>query len=222
MKRLLIVLAVAVLGLIGTLVLSCVGFMVLGFLFADGESTPRVKPPGEAAFGTANSAISRYEDEAGFGNDPEAVAIARDYSQKMKLATDLFFEGGKQRAVSMTDGVFITYCRKDYKSCVLLVHVPQLRQYKGDVRDGLADVAWAVAQDVAADGGVAPDAELAVGLRGTLLYGPVMVGDMQGPPSQSGLDRDDLYRFFAEEQAADDVAEPEAEVVAEVEPEPQP
>jgi hypothetical protein len=58
-----------------------------------------------------------------------------------------------------------------------VVHVPEYRKFTGDAKKTLAKLAWMVAQNVARDE-LEPGDHLAVGLRGVISYGAVMVGDV--------------------------------------------
>lgn len=160
---------------------------------------------GESEFNAANRLIiSASGDRIAHGNSEIATEIAQEYSDLMKKMTDEFFTGGKQRAVSLTQGKFLTYCRLNPDSCALLVHVPQLRQYKGDVRDTLSEIAWTAARAIAMQHEVADDATLAVGLRGTILYGPVMVNSISAEATGSNLNSDALHRFFRDTPEPDE------------------
>jgi hypothetical protein len=95
----------------------------------------------EDVFDNANRTITSSGGGHAYGNTESAIDMADQYSVMMKSMTDEMFSGGKQRAISLTDGEFLTYCQVNESSCAFLVHVPQLRQYKGEVRDALSSIA---------------------------------------------------------------------------------
>ena len=168
----------------------------------------------EDVFDKANRTITSSGGGHAYGNTETAIVMADQYSVMMKSMSDEMFSGGKQRAISLTDGKFLTYCQSNEDSCAFLVHVPQLRQYKGEVRDALSSIAWTVARAVAAESGLPEDARLGVGLRGTFLYGPVMVAPIATETTSTELKKDELYQFFPLAEAP--VSTPENSVPDEV------
>lgn len=179
----------------------------------------------EDVFDNANRTITSSGGGHAYGNTETAIVMADQYSVMMKSMADEMFSGGKQRAISLTDGKFLTYCQVNDGSCAFLVHVPQLRQYKGEVRDALSSIAWTVARAVVAESDLPENAMLGVGLRGTLLYGPVMVGPIATETTSAELKKDQLYQFFPVEEPVstpENLAPDELDVenAAETEPEP--
>jgi hypothetical protein len=196
-----------VLAFVIVLVLGLMMFVVSNIGKAGGS---RATTPGRAQFDAANRKITRYEGAAAFGNTPEAKAIAEAYSANLKLATESSFTGGKRGSVSFTKGRVLTYCELRDDSCVLLVHVPELRQYKDDARDELAKLAWQTAETTLSEEGVDRRVKLAVALRGALLYGPVMMGEIDPSDRPSGATftgngmnaMERIYPLFAPEPAS--------------------
>ena len=155
--------------------------------------------PGEAQFNAADNQISAFYGETGLGETVEERAIARDFSKVMQEVTAKAFSGGHEATFDPTHGHVITFCRVGPQGCVLLVHVPKLNQYKDDVREALVALAWLSAQRTIRLNLVEPKA-VAMGMRGTLLLGPIVIGGMEGKPtvSTSGLEeRERLFPFFA-------------------------
>jgi WD40 repeat protein len=143
--------------------------------------------------------FSDRDGQVGHGNSPRAVELATAFSNSLKEAHGDFFEVKRKRVLQLSKGNFLTYCELKQGSCCFIVHVPSYRDYDSEAEEVLARLAWATAQQVASlqlsDG----DA-LAVGLRGTLLYGDIMVGklgtDGSGASSYREGNREDLVTFF--------------------------
>jgi hypothetical protein len=173
--------------------------------------------PGQTEFQRADNQIDSYQGTNAYGNSPEAIAIARHFSDAFKIArAGLFTPGSKLEILDHTKGEFITYCELHSQECAFIVHVPDLRKFeenileKVDARKLLAQLAWMTAQRVLKEhSGGKPGMELAVGLRGISQYGPIMIGyyDDNAREPKDGLVKylDDgaqthyLWTFFAPE-----------------------
>ena len=165
---------------------------------------PGRKPatPEEAAFREADRMIVSHKDRVGFGNTAEATAVAERFAAAMKTQQALFFTGGKKGGVSLSDGEFLTYCRMSGPDTCFLVHVPQLKRYKDEVRTALARIAWTTARSALGDR--AGRGEVMVGLRGSALYGVVITGSENAPQITMGtsVPTQPLHSFFAESPQA--------------------
>jgi len=173
--------------------------------------------PGEKEFSRADDQIDSFQGTNAFGNSPEAVKLARHFSDALKAArAQLFTAGVKREILDNTQGEFMTYCELHREECAFIVHVPQLRRFEKDVfetvdaRKMLAQTAWMTAQGVLKEQGAGkPRMELAVGLRGISQYGPMMLGyyEESAKAPEDGLIKylDDrtqthfLWTFFAPE-----------------------
>lgn len=148
--------------------------------------------------------ISRAGGPVGMGNSELAAEIANEFAARLKKLSDATFTGGKDRVLDLTDGEFLTFCEMHEDRCVFLVHVPQYKDYKGEVREQLSTLAWATAVATTSKHLDAGD-RLAVGMRGTLLYGDILVGSHPGYQDAEVADggtKDDLYAFFLPPQIA--------------------
>jgi hypothetical protein len=172
---------------------------------------------GEKEFDNANAQINSFAGKNAFGNSPEAVKLARDFSEAFKAErARRFSSGNKLEILDHTDGEFMTCCELHKEECAFIVHVPQLRKFekdmfaKVDARKSLAQLAWVTAQAVLKKQSAGkPKMELAVGLRGISQYGPIMLGyyDENANAPEDGLVKhlDDgaqtqfLWTFFAPE-----------------------
>lgn len=154
----------------------------------------------KASFDEANGAIASAKRGAVHGNTELARKLAGHYSGVLKQISKDAFSGGKEGVLSRTDGEFVVYCQaNDDESVLFLVHVPELRQYKGDVRDALSVLTWKAAQELVLAAGAPDDIELAIALRGTLLYGPIMIDRVSVVQTADDWHQEDLFRFFAEQ-----------------------
>lgn len=192
--------------LIGLAVLGALGVVGVGGLVLVGTvvNATRVEKPGEAAFRAADQQVAINQGQVASGNTAEARALADAFSKRLKLLQAVSFEGGKDesRRVSLSGGEFLTFCQVQPDGVAFLVHVPQLKAYKGEVREALLDLAWQTAREVTADLRRTADRKLAVGLRGAVLYGALASG--QGADERPAIFRqassvptEELVGFFA-------------------------
>ena len=169
MKKLLIAL-----GVMGVMFLGCAGFFVYRIATTDFSQLEQ-SMPGGSEFHAADQQITSFKGEEAFGNTEEARELAAAFAEITQVATEASFSGGKKGGLSTTKGHFLTYCQLNEDSVCFLVHVPQFKRYKKDVRDSLIELCWASAKlivEKAVDG----DIELAIGLRGSITYGGSAIG----------------------------------------------
>jgi len=184
-----------------------VGLLGLGaatFWLACSAKQDQPRSPAEPAFRAADSCIlTASEGGTAQGNTPEAKQLAERFQKLIEsLAGISFTGGGRKGGPSLTGNRFLTYCEVRADRICFLVHVPQLRNYRGDVRDSLIKLAWMCARQATSDLRKDADRKLAVGLRGSLLYGGLAVGP--GNAKEPALTKNDssvetapLYEFFA-------------------------
>jgi hypothetical protein len=211
---------------VGGVFVLCAGFFGFAIFqgvrqgFQDQQERARNAPPGsaagEAAFRAANLQItSRGSDgTAAWGNSEEARQLAEKFSTTIRVLREAYFTKRKKKsALSLSEGEFLTYCHLDSKACVFLVHVPDLRKFTPEAKSDLADLAWATAQHVVRTNLDDPPPRLAIGTRGILNYGHVLIGSFQ-PDEESEDDgiatRESgtrpeslLHQFFSPEGAAE-------------------
>lgn len=136
-------------------------------------------PAGRLRF-AESEVFSKQDKDAGRGNTSEAKAIAQEFANSIKVASEKAFTGGSKSGIfDFTNGEFLTYCELHAGSCLLLVHVPQYGDYKGESRDVLSKIAWLIAI-AETDGVLSKGDSLAVAMRGQLLYGDILVGRYPG------------------------------------------
>ena len=152
--------------------------------------------PGQEAFNEANSKINVFEGEVGFGNTSAASGLAKKYAARIKQDDHENFEGGEDENTATTKGNFLTYCRETPKEIVLLVRVPNLDTYSGDVRKELLQLAWKAAVELSAELRKGGDRTITVALRGTLLYGGLATGMGNGAPQTETAEAIDVGKLY--------------------------
>ena len=189
------------------LVTGYLGVLLSGGVMAAALLAPEPKPDVATGVPTASSNLDAAEnkirtdaDGIAHGNTDEAKALAKAFAELMQTLRDELFtkrEGG----ISLSGKKFITYCELRDGQCAFVVHVPEYRKFEDDAKDSLAELAWTVAQRTAQEK-LQPGDKLAVGLKGVVLYGSVMVGRVGEPdgeepePETSSDERADLLPFF--------------------------
>ena len=156
---------------------------------------------GEKEFSRADNQIDSFQGTSAFGNSPEAIKLAQQFSESFKTARALAFTPGfKIEILDHTKGEFITYCELHNEECAFIVHVPQLRKFEEniiesvDARKLLAQLAWTTAQGVLKEQSAGkPKMELAVGLRGISQYGPIMLGHYE---ANARVPKDGLIKYL--------------------------
>jgi len=116
---------------------------------------------------------------SGFGNNPEAVALAEAFSKKLKSLREEYFTKGKgdrDLFTALTKSEFPAYCRLSSNACVFLVHVPELRRFTAEAKQSLGRLAWETAQETVKMGVHPPPVRLVVGVKGELSYDPILIG----------------------------------------------
>ncbi|MEA3208789.1 MAG: hypothetical protein QOE70_1846 [Chthoniobacter sp.] len=201
---------VVILLVIGVAFVGFLGFRVVQFVKYVREH-PRQAAPGEAEFREANRQIIANKGTAAFGNNREAIALAQEYSRKLKALREVFFTKGKDDAFSLSKGELLTFCQWNGDSCVFLVHVPELRRFESDAKKSLTDLAWMSAHVVLQAKGGPPPKTVAVGVKGALLYEAILIGDLLSNPAPdgegvkqrgSGITEEKLfYPFFAPKES---------------------
>lgn len=185
-------------------VLGLVPFLLWAFILVVGSrQDARPHAAGEDAFRTANQKIFVFHDRVAFGNTPEAQAMAERFSSILQSMVAIGFTGGGKGGPSLSEGKFLTYCEVRTDRICFLVHVPELRNYKGEVRDMLLKLSWLTAQQVTKERRKDHDVKVAIGLRGALSYGAVAVGMGEAEPQKTlaeVLDEKPLFEFFADAQ----------------------
>jgi hypothetical protein len=205
-------------GIVSTVVALCAygGFVVWAKQQAD--EIPETQRQQNNTLSAAEAKVMGDSQGAAFGNDAKAAKLAKDFSAMMKTKhEELFTREGKTPAVQLSGGEFATYCHLGESGCVFIVHSPSHRKPPGDAQKSLSDIAWMVASSVTSE--LPKGTPLAVGLRGTFVYGSVMTGKTgKDDPEKMDGDRNTLMPFFGKDKPK---GEPQAKPKTEPKGEPQ-
>lgn len=172
---------------------------------SSGSTASRYQSPGAQEFNAANEMIISDQHGVANGNSPEALQIAQRFSNQIAILRNALFSGGDEKAFSLSDGNFVTYCAVNGQRCAIIVHVPQLRKFTGDAKESMNELAWIVAWSAVADSGL-DITELAVGVKGAIQYSAIYTGSFDrtaeeaADPMVTGEGLKDtklLYPFFA-------------------------
>ena len=126
-------------------------------------------------------------------------------------AREFGFSAQEKNSISLSGDEFLTHCELHEKTCAFIVHVPGLRKFSREGKFALNDLGWVIAQNLLAETGFTEDGELAVGLKGIILYDDIRTGSHQKVLNDEdenpglehrGMKREDLLRFFPVPEAA--------------------
>jgi len=187
--------------------LSTAALIIGGFVtyvaLTGSRTTPSTLSPADRAFRDADAEIMAYRGRASHGSSAAARQMAERMSRAMRAMVLLATSGKAPRdGLSLSQGHCLTYVETREGQACFLVHVPSLRRYSDEAKRAMAQLAWRVAADIAADAYGRKDIRVAVGLRGVLLYGAVASGaatEKQPAYIKVGADAlpDHLRDFFA-------------------------
>ena len=140
----------------------------------------------------------------GKGNTPDAIRLSERFAELMESMHHEAFTKTRTK-IKLSFGHYVTWCERHEGTCAFVVHVPEYRKFSPDAKALLDTLAWETAKRVVEDE-LKPGERLAVGLRGPLLYGSIMVGTVGGDGNvggalSTGTDEDSLYPFFDREHA---------------------
>ncbi|MCB9701285.1 MAG: hypothetical protein H6711_05295 [Myxococcales bacterium] len=171
--------------------------LALALSLAACSSEPK---PGQREFDAASSQIASESSGKAFsGNTEAARARAELVSIAVTSLDRQLFAGQDEDKVMTRTESFMVYAQHGAEGVVFLIHVPQFKRYKDEVRETLVKAAWTAARGATADLRAKGPLRLGVGLRGSLLYGAVAVGDADGEPTidiGGAVSTDALYPFF--------------------------
>lgn len=174
----------------------------------------RAKQPGYTPFKQAERFVGRWEGVEGRGNTPKATQAAVSFSTMLKEYRALAISETKSKKSKSNKDHFVTWCEVQGNRCLFIVHVPDLRRFEDDAKTAIGEGAWYAAQISSKLLGLPADAELAVAVRGDVLYDRLITGryvansDSESTLSEENLKKsigktkkgnsidDDLMRYF--------------------------
>lgn len=159
----------------------CATLIALGSVLGCGPARRSAPEPGEQEFRAASLKILAGGDGVAQGNNEEATLFAQEMSDLLGSRDKQYFEGHHQRIVSLTGEKFLTYCQINGDRVAFLIHVPQLKRYKGGVREALIHLAWTTAVHVLSHSDER-FSTVGIGLRGAVFYGGRAIGPINGEP----------------------------------------
>lgn len=182
--------------------------MLIGMDWGLGPTTAakpeRNNPPGYAAFDAAHRATDQSSPQIAGGNTAEAKTIAADFCSSMENLRKVFFVQKGGSSSSSEPKPFHTWCEMHGDSCLLLVHVPDLRKFDSKSKGAICEMAWGAAQGAAGKRLAAGHSgSLAVGVRGFALYERLMEGTLKADgesdaPATSVDDHSEIRRQLQE------------------------
>ena len=170
------------LGIVALVAVLGFGIKHLLGLLADSLPKP-VVPSGPSAtgmieFDEASGRLDTHKGKIAFGNTDEARKLAGEFARILKVGHKPLTEGVRTSRFQPTKGEYITHCELREGRCAFLVYVPDLRRLPKKNKELQAALAWGTAVTLLKDSGRPVGTKLGVGLRGLMLYGHVMTGQL--------------------------------------------
>jgi hypothetical protein len=146
----------------------------LGFYLVYRSASAAARQPGAAEFRDASNLVGPI-GAPGSGNSEKATKMASDMSKLMKDFREQAYSHAAKKSIMDAADEFRTYCYLQEGQCVFLIHVPELRRFKPEAKQSLAESAWFFAQGLLGKRG--ERMRLAVALRGLTSYDRVLTGE---------------------------------------------
>lgn len=190
-------------------------FLMIGAAAGAKLERERARLPGYADYKRAEEYVGSWSGSDGKGNNAKATDAAETFTNVLKAYRTLAVSESKSKKTTGSKDHFITWCEVQGNRCLFIVHVPELRRFEEDAKATLADGAWLAAQVSSKKLDLPADAELAVAIRGDVLYdrlisGRLLVGvDSDAPDfeermkssikrtKKGGALSDELIQYFA-------------------------
>ena len=124
----------------------------------------------EATVQSAESNIITHHKSNDYSNSEAGLELSKAFTTMFK---DLSLES--------TDDLkerheFVTHCQLHDDSVVFLTHVPKLRKFDDESKERFCEMAWLTAQLVKRNSGIPAGIDLAVGVKGNVLYQNIYLG----------------------------------------------
>jgi hypothetical protein len=162
--------------------------------------SPIESTPGQMALQDVERKIVTDAEGTALGNTPQAQEMAKAFGTSMEAVSKVIFALSDKK-VKSSGRPYVTWCELRPGRCAFVAHVPDYRRFGDDAKKLLARMAWQSAQQ-GVKGTLKEGDQLAVGLKGDLLYGAVMLGKVTAAKTnirEIGVDKSRLYPFFANE-----------------------
>jgi len=178
--------------ILGYVVLPISLWWTPGFLFNFPEPTPMAVE--HLAFSDAKTVIISSSG----GNTPDAKKLANAFSVRLgKVINSAIVQKTKFGGEDKINDKFNVFCQLTPNQICFLVKVPSYRRYEDDARNAIADVAWQAGVQTAAEANLPPGSSMAIGLKGHLLFGSVLLGDVdRAQPQQKNAESKRLESYF--------------------------
>ncbi len=150
--------------------------MMLAAAASSKQEQERAKQPGYVQFKQAEKFVGSWAGADGKGNTAKATEAAQNFTTVLKAYRALAVSESKSKKSESSKDHFITWCEVQGNRCLFVVHVPDLRRFKDDAKTAIAEGAWFAAQVSSKKLDLPADAELAVALRGDVLYDRLITG----------------------------------------------
>lgn len=190
--------------------------MMLAAAASSKQEQERAKQPGYAEYKKAENYVGSWSGADGKGNTAKATEAAETFTNVLKAYRSMAVSESKSKKTTGSKDHFITWCEVQGNRCLFIVHVPDLRRFQDDAKTAIAEGAWLAAQVSSKKLDLPVNAELAVALRGDILYDRLITGhrlvgvesdspefeaklkkSMEGTKKSSALD-DELIRYFVD------------------------
>ncbi len=177
--------------------LAIVAFIAQNVADAEPLATGKAVTP-EATLAIAEANIMTANKGVAYSNSQEGLAMAKRFSELFKdfseEATDALSERHE----------FVTHCQIHDDSVAFLVHVPKLRKFDKESKERFCETAWQLAGLVLTESQAVPvGTDLAVGVKGNLLYQNIYFGKFEIPIEEEpqgveamNKDQAKLEKFF--------------------------
>ncbi|MCP5543271.1 MAG: DUF4190 domain-containing protein [Akkermansiaceae bacterium] len=177
------------------IVCSALGLLVGVVFLLSMSRSPSKEPSEREPWQQAAMKVSSSSKNEAFGNTPEAVELARKYGAMMAGLHAVSFESSKG---SKRTPRYVVHCELHEGSCAFLACVPEYRKFTDDAKESLEELAWTTASIVAADDpAVAERDRLCVSLKGLVMFGSVMTGEVGSEhPETKSKDEEEMAPFF--------------------------
>jgi hypothetical protein len=188
--------------------------IVLGAAAGSRNEQSRAKQPGYTQFKQAERFVGHWEGAEGQGNTAKATQAALNFSMMLKEYRAVAVAESKKSKTRSGKDHFVTWCEVQGNRCLFIVHVPELRRFEEEAKVAIGEGAWFAAQISSKTLGLPADVELAVAIRGEILYDRLITGrcmaifDSDSAPSEDSLKNsiqktkkgnsldDELVRYF--------------------------